>query len=156
MPNSPGAVFDRDLECTICLSLCDTNMFSCQRHHLVCEDCLRPGIQKCPVCRQDFVISRNFLAERLIEALLNAPQDHGGTVSCPNQAQGKSELLYKEDTSCNSAVRLSTRLMIKRSWMLILLCAHSTNFLSNMSLKQVPFGGATSLIFLVLKRMPSW
>ena len=73
-PQQDGCMSSQDLECTICLSLPEAikdagQMFSCQQHHMICRECLRPEIQACPVCRQDFQLVsplRNYLAERLV------------------------------------------------------------------------------------------
>jgi hypothetical protein len=61
----------RELECVICLEVPkkEDHVFSCFEHHLICLDCSKHKLQKCPVCSQDFrkaCLLRNRLAEKLI------------------------------------------------------------------------------------------
>lgn len=75
----PIMAFKGYLECCICMDMSkksgttEVSVFSCSSDHLICEECVRhvEGLS-CPVCREDFggkVASRNFLAERVIDAL---------------------------------------------------------------------------------------
>jgi hypothetical protein len=50
-------------------------MYSCQQHHIICDECLRPEIKSCPTCCQDFHQTkpqRNYLAERLVRQHLES------------------------------------------------------------------------------------
>jgi hypothetical protein len=64
----------RELECVICLEVPkrETHVFSCQQHHLMCSQCNARELESCPVCRQNFRVTRptrNLLAEKMIEQL---------------------------------------------------------------------------------------
>jgi hypothetical protein len=51
-------------------------MYSCQQDHIICDECLRPEIASCPICRQDFHQTnpqRSYLAERLVRQHLESP-----------------------------------------------------------------------------------
>jgi len=86
----------QDLECIICLTLPNTSKdnvkaFSCQQHHILCSGCLKLEVAKCPVCNEDFKVTRpqrNFLAERLIRQHLESQKLSPGSVSAA-AAEGK-------------------------------------------------------------------
>ena len=63
----------KELECVICLDVPKEDVFSCTEHHILCSGCKQQGLLRCPICRQDFVMSpptRNRIAKIIIQKLL--------------------------------------------------------------------------------------
>ena len=59
----------KELECSVCLQVPRTEVFSCTEHHILCSDCKKKILKLCPVCRQNFAKippARNRLAEKMI------------------------------------------------------------------------------------------
>jgi len=59
-----------DLECPVCLNVCEPPIYSCVAQHPVCSGC-RPDLKHCPVCREpyDQGLIRHRYAERDYEKL---------------------------------------------------------------------------------------
>ena len=71
-----GPVDKTRLECVICLSLPDGNVYSCCQHHLLCQTCLEK-VERCPICKQNFkaeLPKRIPWAERMIAESQSARQ----------------------------------------------------------------------------------
>jgi len=60
------AHLDRLLECPVCYDLILPPIISCGQGHNCCNSC-RQSVDKCPVCRGDFIGFRNLFAEQLLE-----------------------------------------------------------------------------------------
>ena len=61
----------KELECPVCLEVPETTpIFQCSKEHIHCNSC-HPKLNHCPICRSPILMdSRNLLAEKIHEKLL--------------------------------------------------------------------------------------
>nr|CAD7429547.1 unnamed protein product [Timema monikensis] len=58
------------LECPICFNFMSAPILQCVNGHIICAAC-KPRLPQCPICRSEFLETRNKLAECLAENLLH-------------------------------------------------------------------------------------
>ena len=56
------------LQCSICLEIPKGKILQCTNGHHICHFCFKK-VLKCPICSEDFITTRNLLAEQLIDNL---------------------------------------------------------------------------------------
>ncbi|CAG7823636.1 unnamed protein product [Allacma fusca] len=66
------------LECPVCFEIPRPPIYNCYTGHIICGGC-KGKIRECPLCRQEYSDSRNYVAEKLAESC---------TFKCPFAEQG--------------------------------------------------------------------
>ncbi|XP_020724095.1 uncharacterized protein LOC100650839 isoform X1 [Bombus terrestris] len=56
------------LQCSICLEIPGGKILQCTNGHHICHFCFKK-VPKCPICNEDFITTRNLVAEQLIDNL---------------------------------------------------------------------------------------
>ncbi|PSN33464.1 hypothetical protein C0J52_24443 [Blattella germanica] len=65
----------KELECPVCLELMQPPILLCKNGHSVCNQCRR-SMDKCPICRSEFVDTRNVIAENLSRSVKHPCKFH--------------------------------------------------------------------------------
>jgi len=109
-----GAVDKVLLECSVCLTLPQCNIYQCTKSdaHLLCKDChsqlSKPP--KCPVCREPFPRSprRSHLAEQMVASLYQSAKTTGGPkISTPPLGHQNG---FSEEEELNIALQESLKI----------------------------------------------